>query len=303
MGSSFDVIVVGDYCLDLIFAGLPRFPELGIEIVAKNFDRVPGGAYNPAIALHRLGVRTGWAGDFGSDEYSQYILNCAHAEGIDCSLFVHHNQPIRRVTVALSYPHERAFIAYYEPNPAVPAALKALMTNSARIVYVSGLYHGSVLAAGMPLIRTKKMMLVMDGNCEDEASLSDPSIRKAIASTDIFMPNSGEVLRLTGESNLQAGIKILTTLCPLVVVKDGSGGAYACTSSETLYDPAIPIEPVDTTGAGDCFNAGFIRAWLNNLALQDCLRWGNVVGGLSTLALGGVGNIIREDDVLPWLTS
>jgi hypothetical protein len=301
MGKAFDVLVVGDYCLDLIFACLPKFPALGIEIVADQFAEVPGGAYNAAIALHRLGVKVGWAGDFGNDPYSQIVLNSARSEGMDDTLFIHHARPMRRITIAASYPQERAFIAYYDPSPAVPAAFKALVTSSARLLYVAGLYHGSALSAGISLVRAKRMMLVMDGNSEDDATLSDPSIRNAVASSDLFLPNSSEVLRLTGETDLANGVHVLTGLCPLVVVKDGAGGAYACTSTETLHAPAISIDPVDTTGAGDCFNAGFICAWLKKLPLIECLRWGNVVGGLSTLALGGVGKVVREDDVLPWL--
>jgi len=58
---------------------------------------------------------------------------------------------------------------------------------------------------------------------------------------------------------------------------------------------------VDTTGAGDCFDAGFIMAWLAGRTVEDCLRWGNVVGGLSTLAPGGAGRVITPNDVVPYL--
>ena len=121
----YDVIVVGDYFVDLIFNGLPQFPVLGKEIVGTGFDMLPGGAYNAALAMHRLGLRVGWAVDFGDDDFSRFVLACARAEGLDDTLFVHHRRPLRRVTTALSYPDDRAFITYADPDPGTPAALKA----------------------------------------------------------------------------------------------------------------------------------------------------------------------------------
>ncbi len=68
-----------------------------------------------------------------------------------------------------------------------------------------------------------------------------------------------------------------------------------------LHEPAIQVTPVDTTGAGDCFNAGFIKAWLDGKPLAECLRWGNVVGGLSTTAHGGTGRLVTAAQVEEWL--
>jgi sugar/nucleoside kinase (ribokinase family) len=96
-------------------------------------------------------------------------------------------------------------------------------------------------------------------------------------------------------------MRILADVCPLVVVKDGSNGAYACDGSGIIHVPALPVQPVDTTGAGDCFSAGFVKAWLDGLPLDDCLRWGNAVGGLSTLAPGGAGRVVTAEEVRPWL--
>ena len=111
----YDVIVVGGYFVDLIFNGLPQFPVLGKEIVGSGFEMLPGGAYNAALAMHRLGLKVGWAADFGDDDFSRFTLERARAEGLDDALFVHHRRPLRRITAALSYPEERAFITYVRP--------------------------------------------------------------------------------------------------------------------------------------------------------------------------------------------
>jgi sugar/nucleoside kinase (ribokinase family) len=146
------------------------------------------------------------------------------------------------------------------------------------------------------------MKLVMDGNSHEDLALADPAVRQAIASTDVFMPNAHEACRLTGQQDLHRAMAVLAGLVPLLVVKDGAGGAYGCAGGETVHEPAIAVKPVDTTGAGDCFNAGFIAAWLEGRPLRESLRWGNVVGGLSTEELGGTGRVVRREDVAAWLS-
>jgi sugar/nucleoside kinase (ribokinase family) len=301
MSLRYDVIVVGDYCLDWIFTGLPETPTLGREVVANGFDMVPGGTCNAVFCLQRLGVSVGWASDFGSDPFSRQILDQARTEGLDDRLFVRHKQPMRRVTVSASYPGERSFIAYYDPEPSVPAALKALALASARLVFVPGLYVGSALKLGLQLIHSKKMLLAMDGNSNVDMSLADSHVEQVLRSLDAFLPNRSEALRLTGETELDRALERLGALCPLVVIKDGANGAVAMQNGQVCSAPAIPVTPLDTTGAGDAFDAGFLKAWLDGCPLAECLRWGAIVGGLSTLGAGGAGRMTRVKDVESWL--
>jgi sugar/nucleoside kinase (ribokinase family) len=293
----FDVIIGGDYFVDLIFSGLPQFPVLGKEIVGSGFEMVPGGAYNAALAMHRLGLKVGWAADFGDDDFSRFTLECARAEGLDDILFVHHRRPLRRITAALSYPEDRAFITYVDPAPGTPAALKALVAGSARVLFISGVYYGNLYSAGSALVRAKRMKVFMDGNSDDEVTLANPAVRRSLQSVDAFLPNAAEARRMTGKADLGEAMAALAVLCPLVIVKDGANGSYACTGGQTLHAPGISVATVDTTGAGDCFSAGFLKAWFDDRPLAECLRWGNVVGGLSTTALGGTGRRVTTADV------
>jgi sugar/nucleoside kinase (ribokinase family) len=305
MAFKFDVIVVGSYSLDLIFSGLGEFPQLGKDVVGTDFKMTPGEAFISAVSLHRLGVNVGWAADFGNDDFSRFALNSSRDEGLDESLFVIHDRPFRRISAAASYPQDRAFITYYDPDPQVPAAIPALIKSHAKILYIPGLYSGDLLRAGKKLIRTKNMKLVMDGNSSSGDIRGKTkeciSIRNAIKSTDIFLPNALEAKRITGEQNLELAILQLAELCPLVVVKDGSNGSYSYSNNTLIHEPAISVDPIDTTGAGDNFNAGFIRAWLDGASIDMCLKWGNIVGGLSTTALGGTTRKITCDLVRNYL--
>ncbi len=294
---TYDVLVVGDYCLDLIFTGLPALPELGREVVAAGFEQVPGGAFNTAVALHRLGVRVVWATDFGTDAYSQFVLERARADGLDERGFVHHARSLRNLTVAASFPGDRAFLAYYDPAPALPAAAKALATLRARVLYIPGLYAGPLLDAALLVVRAKRMSVVMDGNSYESARMSSPRLRRALSAVDVLTPNAAEAFRLTGEVDLIRALRMLGDRTRCVVIKDGGGGAYGIESGEVFYSPALPLTPLDTTGAGDVFDAGFLTARLDGKPLHECLRWGNVVGGLSTLAAGGTGRVVTRAEV------
>jgi len=301
MSNSFDVLIAGSYSLDLIFTGLPGLPQLGEDMLATGLERIPGEAYNSAVAMHRLGLSVGWAGDFGNDDFSRFALERARSEGLDESLFIHHNRPMRRISIAASFPEDRAFITYYDPDPRLPAVIKALTTASARVLYIPGFYYGPFMDIGLRLARARRMKIVMDGNSGSDVTLKNSSVRKAVRSVDVLLPNSREARNLTGEDDLTKAIKTLGELCPLVVVKDGGRGAYACQANEILHAEAIAITPIETTGAGDCFNAGFLKAWLDSLPVQECLRWGNIVGGLSTLAPGGTGKPVSVEEVKKWL--
>ncbi len=301
MTKKFDVLVAGSYTLDLIFTGLPALPELGAEVVSNGFEMLPGESFNSAAAMHRLGLKVAWAGDFGSDEFSRFALERVREEGMDESLFVHHDRPIRRVTVAASFPNDRAFITYYDPEPSHPAILKALATVSARSLYVPGFYTGPLFDMGVKLARLKRMKVIMDGNSGEGVSLKDKAVHKSVKNVDLLLPNARETRCLTDETDIYRALRKLGQLCPLVVVKDGEKGSYAFSQGEIVHVPAIQVTPIDTTGAGDCFNTGFIKAWLEDLPLETCLRWGNVVGGLSTMALGGTGKKITIEDINHWL--
>ena len=306
MSTSFDVIVAGSYSVDLIFTGLPNFPQLGRDVVGTGFEMTPGEAYISSISMHRLGLNIGWAGDFGNDEFSRLALNRAKMEGLDDSLFIIHKRPYRRISVSASYPDDRAFITYYDPEPDVPAVVHALAKSNAKVLYIPGLYSGDFMSSGFQLLHFKHMKLVMDGNSSDgdifRNCRDSKAIKKAIQHTDIFMPNAQETRRITGLQDLEAAIRCLGELCPLVIVKDGQNGSYAFMQGQLLHVPAIHVNSIDTTGAGDNYNAGFLKAWLDGLPIQVCLKWGNIVGGLSTTALGGTTQVITTKEVEKYLS-
>jgi len=282
----FDVIILGDYCLDLVFTGLPSMPVLGKEIEAKALSMEPGGACNTALALHQLGVKTAFAAEFGNDDYSQFVLNRFSSEGFPFDLFKISDHPVRKITVSLSFPQDRAFIAYYDPSQQIETALRALTQSSARLVVIPTLFYGPALTLGDVLASSRQMELFMDGNSMDASTLDKPAIKHALKRVRFYSPNHDEAVRITGQEDMKTAARMLGEHCQTVIVKDGANGCWCSDEGQIYYEPGYKVKVVDTTGAGDCFNAGFVKAWLDGRDIRSCMRFANMAGALSTQRAG-----------------
>jgi len=108
-----------------------------------------------------------------------------------------------------------------------------------------------------------------------------------LRSVDIFLPNEREACKLTGTNDVQDALDALSRLVPIVVIKCGPKGVLAKRGKSQFHAPSLPVEPVDTVGAGDSFNAGFLHKFILRCNLEECLEYGNAVAALSTTRAGG----------------
>ena len=285
MPGDYDVLLWGVFFCDLIFTGLPQVPSLGAEVFSADFSMTPGGPFTTTVAMHRLGLRVGWMCDFGDDVFSQFVLAAAKREGIDDSLFQIHSFPVRRVSAAFSFSHDRGFVSFMD-DVAQTSAVPLIERHRPRCLFLPHLHHGMVYANLFACARAQGAVIFMDCQSTD-ATLDTPGVVEALRAVDVFAPNEVEVLQLTGAATVERALARLAEITPLVVVKLGAEGAIARQDGGVVRVPAIPVEVVDTTGAGDCFNAGFLYGYLRGAALETCLRSGNICGGLSTAAVGG----------------
>jgi sugar/nucleoside kinase (ribokinase family) len=284
MTDRYDVILPGVYFCDLVFTGLPGMPSLGKEIFGSGFDILPGGTFNTALALHRLGLRAGWAADFGSDFFSQFVLQEAHREGLDESLFKLRDAPLRAVTASLSFPEDRAFISYMD-TPETRLPFDEVQQYRPRVLLMPWLAYEANAIRLMTLARQQGTYVYMDCQSND-ATLQNAGVAEAIRSVDVFAPNATEAQHLTGKETVEEALACLAALAPQVVIKLGAQGVIARQGETVVRSPAIAVKVVDTTGAGDCFNAGFLYGYLKGQPLEACLRYGNICGGLSTTRRG-----------------
>lgn len=306
MKSSYDIITLGDYFYDLIYCGLTEFPELGREIVSEDVVTTGGAMYITAVSMHRLGVRVGWPAYFGNDYYSESVAGFAEQEGLDLTLAIRVSHPYRRVTTAIPLNGERAFVTYTDPEAEQLHEHWLAMMKSCEFKHV---HLGGIRALdqlGVLIDYAHSVGATVSADCQDGPHLQDArKCREQIAKLDIFMPNKREALIVAEHKTITESIMRLAEIVPIVVIKDGAGGAWIAYNGAIEHVPAINAgDVVDTTGAGDCFNAGFLYGYIVEKAPpQRCLQYGNICGGLSVTAQGGATAAPTYAELMQWLVN
>lgn len=285
---TFDVLIPDHYFCDVIFTDIPAFPELGTELFTGGLNVIPGGVMNTLVALQRLNVSVGWLGTLGNDFFSRYVKSVAEKEGLDLSLIDFIDDSFKRVTVALSYVEDRAFVTYQDPDIDLIEPLLKLMDDPPfRHLHFAGLLIDERIPALIKKCHQKGIQVSMDSQ-HKEVTLDDDLCYETIRRIDLFMPNSIEAIRLTQTQTLDEAANQLSKLVPTLIIKDGANGSYGWQGNGKVHVAALSVEKViDTTGAGDVFNAGFLSAYLQQLPLEICLQYGNIAGALSLRGHGG----------------
>lgn len=282
-----EILIPGYYYCDLIFTGIPGFPALGTEIYTENLAVVPGGCLNSITALRRLGVNVGWLSELGTDPFSHIIDEWVEREGISRDWLARRDAPFQRVTVALSYPHDRAFVTYYDKAPSLLDRVRQTVeAGECEHLHLTSLLVDPRGPGLLRACRARGIRVTMDCQHRDD-TLADPLVRETLSLLDVFMPNATEALRLTGAPDVDTAARALLEYVPFLVIKDGERGAQAWRGGEHWQVDALRMAVVDTTGAGDVFNAGFLTAYRSGYDVPTCLQWGNICGGLSTTGYGG----------------
>lgn len=296
------MLVYGPLFCDLIFTALPRMPELGREVFAGDLTVAVGGSAIVAAALHRLGVRVGLIADLGSDPLSHVVRSLLDELGLDQTLIRSHPFPLPQVTAALSFPHDRAFVTRFQ-RPGQPRDMRALLAeHQSRHIHVCGFLALEETPDIVGLAQGVGLTVSMDLGWDEDA-LRGSTLREAITRLDVFMPSKCELCAVMETDVAEEALARASAAMPggIVVMKDGSWGATAIQHDRRVTVQALPMKVLDTTGAGDSFDAGFLYAFINGLPLADCLRYGNICGGLATTAAGGAAAAPTLEEVRKWL--
>jgi sugar/nucleoside kinase (ribokinase family) len=283
----YDVLVAGEYYCDLIFSGLDATPEYGREIIASGLTTRPGGCYNMALGLTRLGIRTAWASDFGTDLFSRLVLDAAREDDIDPVAFRPLDRPASMVTAAFADARERGFITY-RGTDIVPPEAEVVTRLKPRWLLQSFRYTPQWLGF-VRHARDKGVRIF--GDCSDDgATLDTPGVREFIELCDVFSPNEAEALRLTGAHSTDAALAVLGKITPAVLIKCGANGVRAMIEGTRYAETAPKVEVIDTVGAGDAFAAGYLAGAVWDLPAVERLRMAVACGTLSTLGPGSSAN-------------
>lgn len=295
----YDVLVVGRPTWDLVFTGLPNWPIVGQESFASGLTVSPGGTFNGVAALARLGVNVSMIGSVGNDEWSAIGLNAMEHEGVSSEHVRILDRAMPAVSVCMTYGGDRGFVTYEPSDPVLSGqcvmhALEKLETLDASYVQCC---LNTDLAAYQRLAHKKGMKTVVDCGW-DEPWLTSSEIRTLMPRADIIFMNQLEALTITGESTIERALHRLGQLAPFVVVKRGEHGSSAVVDGAVSSVPGIEATVVDATGAGDCFNAGFLFGLLRDAPIEQCLIYGNICGAMAVEKAGGFAGAPRTGELL-----
>jgi sugar/nucleoside kinase (ribokinase family) len=285
------IVVAGEIYLDQVFTGFSAWPQPGEEAFATFLTReVGGGAPQTAAGLARLGRDVTLVGPVGNEDWVRARLKQL---GLGTEALYQHPSEPTGTTVAVSMPGERTFFTYRGANSDVEAAL--LNLPEADHLHVAAACNCELLRL---LCRRAKTVSV-DAGWHPEW-LRDPSVQESLRSASWFFPNQIEAAAMTGESEPSEMLKRFDELGIRAAVKLGPSGSAASLDGCFIQVPSIDVEPVDTTGAGDCFDAGFLDAWLRGESLDVCLQAGNICGALSTTTAGGMNGFPTREEMNKW---
>lgn len=291
----FDLLVLGDCNPDLVLRGPDVEPAFGqVERLVDSADLVVGGSGAiVACGAARLGLRTAFAGVVGDDVFGRFMLDALAARGVDTGGVVVSPHEQTGVTVVLARPGDRGMLTFPGAIGALRAdAVDADLLGSARHVHVASYFLQTALTPGLPdlfgSVRANGASTSIDPNW-DPAERWNGDLKEVLRLTDVFLPNAEEATRITGAADPSAAAAELSADVRLTAVKLGRDGALAAASGGVRIQAAAPedIEPVDTTGAGDSFDAGLLTGLLNGWSHERALALACACGALSTRAAGG----------------
>ena len=299
-----EVVVIGEFFIDEILSGFHALPKLGEESFARKFHReVGGGAAITACALAKLGVRVAVLGAVGKED-GGWLIKRLNSYGVDCSGLEQDPGEPTGLTVSVSTREDRAFFSYYGANHLLarilgkPETLRSI--KRARHVHFACAPDADMDEHLFSTLRRLRRRISID--VQSHISwLTRPDSLKILRNCDVFFPNEREAEWISGEEGTHKVLRALRDkgLRGVGLKLGGNGAALLWRKREFLADP-VPIETLDTTGAGDCFNAGFIYAWLRGGKPQRCLEIANICGALSTRALGGIAGFPSLEELHEW---
>jgi sugar/nucleoside kinase (ribokinase family) len=286
----YDVLIVGEVNVDILLTGdvTPTFGQ--VEKLVDDLSVAAGGSAAIFCAgAARMGLRLLFASQVGDDAFGHYMRAELAGAGVDITHVLVNPALKTGATVLLSRGQDRAMLTYLGSMAALTAELVAPEWYSqVRHLHVASPFLLTALRPGMPaMMRAAKeagLTVSLDTNW-DPAERWD--VADLFAHLDVFLPNEQELCAITGCADVEEAVEVMRARVPVLVVKRGAQGALAVRGVERVEIGAFPVRVVDTTGAGDSFDAGFLAGWLRGKPLRECLQLGAACGALTATIAGG----------------
>lgn len=278
----------------------------------SNFERKVGGAeLNFAIGCARLGLQVKWMSRLGGDEFGKVIYKFARGEGVDIS----HVKLVEGYPTSLNFKEIREDGAgktfYYRYNsPILTLTVEDIteeMFEGVNVIHLTGVFLAiapqnlNVTMRVLEIAKKKNIIVSFDPNIRlklwtlDEAKSAYEIIFPYV---DILLTGLDEIESILGDvskDNLEQFVQ--NNKISQLLIKDGGNGVQALIDGRWYQKEAFKVKPIDTVGAGDGFDAGYIYSYLNEMTIEDRLTFANAVGGLVTTVSGDNEGLPEIEDV------
>lgn len=303
-----DAVCLGILVADTVVKEVERLPERGRLAEVERISLHAGGCtVNTASTLAALGLRVAVVGKVGQDTYGRFVTDVLEGRGIDTGGLIHDDgAPTSATVVAVDALGERTFLH----QPGANGRLTAAELDPALV------FRGRALHVGGALVLPALDGAAMAGILERARSLGvftsltpvwDPDgtwrrIDPCLPHLDLFCGNLAEGAAISGEHSQEAvaawfraqGVRN-------VALTRGPEGCYVANDDVAGHFPAVAVDPVDSTGAGDAFAAGALHALLAGRPLEDAARLGNAAGAFATTVFGAADTVPALSDLMPYL--
>jgi len=298
----FDILVAGEINPDLILTGdvIPAFDQTE-KLVDSATLTIGSSSAIFACGAARLGLKVAFIGLCGDDTFGRFMLDEMQKREVDVSNVIVPEAGQTGLSVILNQGADRAILTH----PGLISALAAsdisdALLQSARHVHVASYFLQTKLQPDLPGLfrRARSFGLTTSLDTNYDPSEKWIGFDELLAVTNVFLPNEKEARSLTGESSIDLAADKLRSRVETIGIKLGAEGALGVRDREKVRVASIPAKVIDTVGAGDSFDAGFLYGYLNEWSLEQSLRLACVCGALSTQYSGGTNGQPTLDEAM-----
>ena len=300
------ILVIGELNVDIVATGLRSAPEMGAEILAEDCELTLGSASAIfAAGMAKLGYDVTFVSQVGRDYFGDFCIRTLQQLGVATRHVARKANEKTGVTIALSGKRDRALVTHPGAVATLTSACidRTLMKRHNHLhltsYYLQKALHPS-FAAVFQQAKELGLTTSFDPN-SDPSNKWSRNIDTVLRYTDVLFVNEREASLLTRSRTPNAALKTLGTKVACAVIKRGPRGALAIHKGTTARDSGFKVAAVDTTGAGDSFDAGFLSAYLRHAPLAECLRIGNACGALSATRVGGTSGQPTDPELQTFL--
>jgi sugar/nucleoside kinase (ribokinase family) len=296
------VCVCGNVVFDVLARPVEQLHFAATTLIETVTQQLGGNAGSTSYTLGKLGIPTFIVTLTGRDAAADSVITRLQSAGVDTSRIMRIAAPTSIAICLVNQAGERALLyhlgAAAEPFPDFPI-------SGATHFHLAAVFRMTHLRTAAPDVLRRAKDLGMTTSVDTQWDTENEWMKvlgPSLPSTDLLFVNEDEARMLTGFSGIEAaGRALLSAGAGTVCIKLGPRGCQVFSGHSSFASPGFPVQAVDSTGAGDCFSAGYIAALQRNLSHQEAARIANAAGALSVQQLGATTGILGWEETLAWI--